>query len=153
MAENKKTQDSAIAQNSPNGVHAPAALKCEMVGCILHLEGQVTSSGKDRNSPKELYKFRVHFRSEKEIHYHAKESVGRVVQYHARTGKPIPIRDDSSFVDVYTDMTFTKTYDDLVKEHAEMTPEQKEQRRKQLLMELQALEKESLGAHSEQKMS
>jgi hypothetical protein len=150
MAENTKNQNSA-AQNGSNGSTPPLA--CEMVGCVLHLEGQVTSSGKDSTSPKELYKFRVHFRTQKEIEFHARESVGRVVQYRARTGKPIPIRDDGSFVDVYTDMSFAKTYDDVVKEHAAMTPEALERRRRELQMELDALQKKQSTSHASAKMS
>jgi hypothetical protein len=152
MAENTKNQNSST-QTSSNGSTPPATLKCEMVGCILHLEGQVTSSGKDSTSAKELYKFRVHFRTQKELEFHARESVGRVVQYRARTGKPIPIRSDGSFVDVYTDMSFAKTYEDMTKEHATMSPEQREQRLKQLQMELQALEKNMSVAHSDAKSS
>jgi hypothetical protein len=110
--------------------------KCEMMNCIHHIETQ-TSSG----TPKVIYKFRVHFRNMEEVYKHAAIDMQRDVALRARAGKPIPVRDDGSHVDIYADCEFTRTVDDELKDIAKMNDEQKDAYGKMLLMKLEALKK------------
>jgi hypothetical protein len=111
MAENKVNQSNQSSAISSNGA-------CSITGCILHLDGQTTSD-------KKVYKFRVHFKSNKEVQAHALESMQRVVAQRARSGKAIPIRTDGSHVDIYHDGSFSETIDDRLKQIEEMTPEER----------------------------
>jgi hypothetical protein len=117
MAENKVNQSNQSSANSSNGT-------CSITGCILHLEGTTSSKGAGSSEVK-VYKFRVHFKSQKEIQAHAVESMRRVVALRARSGKALPIRDDGSYVDIDHTGGFSETIDDRLKQLEEMTPEER----------------------------
>jgi hypothetical protein len=96
--------------------------KCSVLGCIHH-ETSTVGSGKPT---KVMYPFTVHFRKLDEVYKHAMIDMGRDVALLARSGNPIPVREDGSPVDIYADCSFTKTLEDELADIAKMSQEEKE---------------------------
>lgn len=100
---------------------------CSVPDCVLHLEGETTSSGPNvdgTKGPKKVRKFRTHFTAWDLVYWHANESMQRVVAYRERIGKGLPDRAATEHVDIDHKGNFVETLEDRLKKLESMSPEE-----------------------------